>query len=135
MEPEAISNMLAELAREHAPEATFSPPLQVGETTIICAATVSCLAGSRGANLVLSLRSTPCAVIVIQPGQCTVLPVAASGPVERLLDLVPRLLELIDARSDCPHETRSGTQEQAGWDEIEETRPVAGSPSAPSQDS
>ncbi|MDI6824607.1 MAG: hypothetical protein QME87_09680 [Bacillota bacterium] len=97
MEPEAISKALADLAREHAPEVTFSPPVQVGETTVICASAVSCLAGSRGPNLVITLRSAPCAVIVLRPGECSVLPIGTPGLAERLLDLVPRLLDLLPA--------------------------------------
>lgn len=97
MEPEAISKALADLAREHAPEVTFSPPVQVGETTVICASAVSCLAGSRGPNLVITLRSAPCAVIVLRPGECSVLPIGTPGLAERLLDLAPRLLDLLPA--------------------------------------
>lgn len=110
MEPEAIASLLADLAREHAPDITFSPPRQVGEVTIICAASVSCLAGSRGSSLVATLRSTPCAVIVIRKGQCSVVPVGASGAVDRLLDLVPRLLELL---GDTPPE-KGKTRHPAG---------------------
>lgn len=90
-----MAKMAAELAREHAPEIAFSPPLQIGETTIICAATVSCLAAGRGPNLLVNLRSVPCAVIVVRPGQCSVLPLGSPHLADRLLDLAPRLLDLL----------------------------------------
>ena len=99
MGPEELTSMLADLAREHAPEATFSPPLQVGEATIICASSVNCLAGSRGPNVVIGLRASPCAVIVISGGQCTVLPLGAPGTVDRLLEVAPRLLDLLDGKT------------------------------------
>ncbi|MDI6894140.1 MAG: hypothetical protein AB1503_03355 [Bacillota bacterium] len=126
-----LSRMLAELAREHAPEATFSPPLQVGEHTVICASSVSCLAGSRGPNMVMSLRSSPCAVIVIRPGHCTVLPLGASATVDRLLELAPRLLALLEgeARDTAPGSPaeHEGTR-SAGDPADDEARPRAGPP-------
>lgn len=128
MGPEDLSRMLAELAREHAPEATFSPPLQVGDTAIICASSVHCLAGSRGPNILISLRSNPCAVIVISRGQCTVLPLGPPGTVDRLLEVAPRLLDLLDgkARAGAPGSPDDGVGGNGEDRPGDEARPGAG---------
>lgn len=132
MEPDALSRVLADLAREHAPEVTFSP-VQVGETTVICASAVSCLAGSRGPNLVITLRSAPCAVIVLRAGECSVLPIGSSGLAERLLDLAPRLLNLLPA-SRCAGPTSAPPAEPPpGSTTTPPEEPPAGSAATPAE--
>lgn len=94
MNQEAWQGILSHLREQGAPELVFSPPLVLGEFTLIRAATVTCTMGQGRLGAAAFLRVTPCAILVIKDGEVSVVPVHPTpGGAEKLADLLSRWRE------------------------------------------
>ena len=125
---ENASVLFEKLEKFFTSKTVVSEPMQVGSVTLIPLLNISFGLGlgggdgtdekgnkGTGGGSGVGARAIPTAVLVIRDGQVEVLPINNRGGLEKLVDLVPDILEKVDFSSCCgtPKETASEAEETA----------------------